>query len=261
MSPDLNNILKQNPELKNQLIKEMETVPGLKNKLTSELVSEDEDLKRALMKKLLKDSLVEPGNGKVHDKVHDNIMTESLINEKQQKPGESLTTESEREKLYEILNKINSSKKENPEQKEEKYAMSDLFTTMVVFGEKIGQSYSLIADERKNSNRILLNINGALENLSERMNRMENKADIIIGTPRHISNSELLAKKDIEILNIIDEEGKVCADDIKEKFGYRNRNAASARLNRLEERGLLKKQYVGRNVYYTPIPSAYSQSI
>ena len=235
MLTEFDKILKSDPELRNQLLKE--------------LISEDEEVRKIIKKKVKRDAIKEViSNDKDAAK---ELLKESLLESEESKPSESLIKKTEKDRVYEILNKINSSEKETTEPKEEKYALSDLFTTMVVFGEKIGQSYSLIADERKNSNRILLNVNGALENLSERMKRIENKSDVILGTPRHVSNAELLAEKDIEILNIVDEMGKVCADDIKEKFDYKNRNAASARLNRLEERGLLKKQYVGRNVYYT----------
>ena len=241
---DINDILSQDPEFKKQLIREM--------------ISEDKEfrerVKESIKESIIKESRTENPNNAM------TVMTavnETVTAQEESKPSDSLVTGSEKEKLYEILNKINSSKREkhsHSESKEEKYAVSDLFTTMVVFGEKIGQAYSLISYERKNSNLIIKDIKTGLENLSEKMNRIENKADIILGTPRHVSDRELLAKKDIEILNIIDDMGKACADDIKEKFGYKNRNAASARLNRLEERGLLKKQYAGRTVYYTPIP-------
>jgi DNA-binding transcriptional ArsR family regulator len=272
MPVKFDDILNQDPELRKELIRELVSEDpevreifksSLKEGIVREVISSDTPGDRNTAKRLLKMSLVE--SAKQSNAAGEPEKTAKTTTERTES---SLITNSEREKLYEILNKINPPEKEkHAEQKEEKYSLSDLFTTMVVFGEKIGQSYSMIADERKNSNRILLNVNGSLDNLSEKMERVESKADVILGTPRHVSNSELLAEKDIEILNVIDAEGKVCADDLKEKFGYKNRNAASARLNRLEERGLLKKQYVGRTVYYTQLAfgrsthSPQSQSI
>lgn len=264
MPYNFNKILKQNYELRNKLTNELNHDSELKNQLTSELISEDREVKRALMKQILKESLLKSETNSEKPENYDNIMIDR--NETGLKQ-EIEKLKLENEKLQNRLDKIDKIKysEEKPDMEayaepRGRYDAGGLYDTMAVIGEKIGQSYSRISDERKNSNKILINITAALEKLSGQMNRIEEKSDVILGTPRHVSNKELLSKRDIEILNIIDEVGKVTSEDIKEKFGYKNKNAACARLNRLEERGLLNKKYSGRKVlYYTPEPLAQSQ--
>lgn len=102
-----------------------------------------------------------------------------------------------------------------------------------------------------------------LQSLEERLERMEqNRAGpletsgvsvSISGTPTAISSGErelLLAPADEQIVQLIRARGNVCAADVQIKFKYKGRNAASARLSRLYELGLLEKAQAGRVVYY-----------
>jgi hypothetical protein len=57
---------------------------------------------------------------------------------------------------------------------------------------------------------------------------------------------------DAQILQIIQRSSHemACADDIKKHMSYKGRNAASARLNRLYEKGYLQRFQLGHKVYY-----------
>ena len=46
------------------------------------------------------------------------------------------------------------------------------------------------------------------------------------------------------------QDGLACADDIRDFMRYKGRNAACARLKRLEQQGLLKSVRLGHKVYY-----------
>ncbi len=64
-------------------------------------------------------------------------------------------------------------------------------------------------------------------------------------------NVEDLAEQDEKILELIRERGYVTAEDVKEALGYRGLNGASARLNNLHKRGILRKIRKGKKVYFT----------
>ncbi len=73
------------------------------------------------------------------------------------------------------------------------------------------------------------------------------------GTPTAIETADrelLLAPVDEQIVAMIRGCGHVSATDVQIKFKYKGKNAASARLNRLYELGLLEKAQAGRVVYY-----------
>ncbi len=241
---DLMDTLTSNNDFKQETVNFMTSDPGFEREVINTLVKTNKEVRTAYQL-LIKSRK----SGKSHDAALNANSSENLQDNTENK--------NKNEEFTGTLNR------ESPDEKhaglrDDKYALSDLFSIINTIGEKTGQSYGMLAEERRNSNRILLNINAAIDGLASRVKQMENvaaemksKADVIIGTPRHVSNDELLARRDIEILNIVDELGKACADDIRERFGYKNRNAASARLSRLEERGLLNKKYVGRQVYYT----------
>ncbi len=59
-----------------------------------------------------------------------------------------------------------------------------------------------------------------------------------------------LSQLDTKIVQFIDRNGWTCADDIKKLMGYRGRNAASTRLNRLYKEEVLERKQLGHKVYY-----------
>ncbi|MDD5172197.1 MAG: hypothetical protein PHF60_04140, partial [Candidatus ainarchaeum sp.] len=113
------------------------------------------------------------------------------------------------------------------------------FRDPVVLGEMV---YRLL-EERENTNRLLRNILQKLEQLEAKMAG---------GMPMVAEEAPLLPEIDDQILRFVKESGKVTAEDVRVKFNYRGKNAASARLNRLYELNLLQKQQVGKKVFFFP---------
>lgn len=111
------------------------------------------------------------------------------------------------------------------------------FKDPIVLGE---MTYRLL-EERENTNRLLKNILQKLEQIEARMGTNTPKTEI-----------PALSEIDEQIFAFVKESEKVTAEQVRVKFNYRGKNAASARLNRLCEMSLLKKQQVGKKVYFFP---------
>ena len=117
----------------------------------------------------------------------------------------------------------------------------------------IGAMLYSIAQEKNSSNLVLREINAKFDNILQQLQAVSQKlTEITEKSPAKTSISpNFLSERDEEVLKYVREQGKVCADALQEKFSYKGRNAASARLSRLFKDGLLEKIYVGRKVYYT----------
>jgi len=113
------------------------------------------------------------------------------------------------------------------------------FNDPVVLGELL---YKLL-EERENTNRILKNILAKLETL-------ERSGSPSIPSPLE---APLLPSIDEDILGFVKSEGRATAEDVRRKFNYKGKNAASARLNRLFEMNLVAKRQVGKKVFFFPI--------
>jgi RIO-like serine/threonine protein kinase len=115
----------------------------------------------------------------------------------------------------------------------------DKFKDPVVLGELV---YRLL-EERENTNRILSNILQKLEALEAR------------GIPIEEIKKEIpmLPEIDEMILSFVKEVGKVTAEEVRKKFNYKGKNAASSRLNRLCKQNLLSKKQVGKKVFFFPV--------
>jgi hypothetical protein len=107
------------------------------------------------------------------------------------------------------------------------------FSDPLVIGELL---YKLL-EERENTNRILKNILVKLE-------RLEQPAK------KEISEEMLLPKVDEDIMKFVSDKKHATAEEVRKKFNYRGTNAASSRLNRLYQMGLLGKKQVGKSVYF-----------
>jgi predicted HTH transcriptional regulator len=114
----------------------------------------------------------------------------------------------------------------------------DKFRDPVVLGEIM---YRLL-EERENTNRLL-------KTTLQRLEQIEMKGTAAQPT---LKEETMLPEIDGQILDFVRESGKVTAEEVRVKFNYRGKNAASARLNRLFEMNLLKKQQVGKKVYFFP---------
>ena len=87
-------------------------------------------------------------------------------------------------------------------------------------------------------------LNTKIEMLLKKMEEIE--------TDRHSKEqtTHTLSERDGEVIDFVRKEGKVSADQLKEIFRYKGKNAASARLSKLFHEGILEKEYAGRKVYY-----------
>lgn len=117
----------------------------------------------------------------------------------------------------------------------------DKFRDPVVLGEMV---YRLL-EERENTNRLLKNILQKLEAIEARIGAPVEMASVL--------EQPLLSPVDEKMMSFVKEKGRVTADEVRKEFKYRGKNAASARLNRLCNRGLLSKQQVGKKVFFFPV--------
>lgn len=98
-----------------------------------------------------------------------------------------------------------------------------------------------LLEERENTNRLLKTLISKLEAIEAKLGQ----------PPSQAQNEDLLLPEvDEQILSFVKQKGKVIAEEVRAKFNYRGKNAASARLNRLCDLGLLSKKQVGRKVFF-----------
>ena len=106
------------------------------------------------------------------------------------------------------------------------------------------------ATERENTNRLLKTL---IEKLDAKFSEVEGRLSALEGgAPAAPFEEEvLLPSVDEEMLKFVKEKRHASAEEVRKRFGYRGKNAASARLNRMFEMGLLEKRQVGRAVLYS----------
>lgn len=105
--------------------------------------------------------------------------------------------------------------------------------------------YKLV-EERENSNRLMKTLIQKVENIEERLGRMDNNSPQI-SPQKEIS---ILSEVDEKIIELISKMNFATAAQIAKTLGYKGANAASARLNKLYGLGLLKKKRAGKKVVY-----------
>lgn len=119
---------------------------------------------------------------------------------------------------------------------------------------------SKISDEKTSFNLVLREINAKLDRLAFLEKRVAMLEEMLeknsvekVAVAAQMPGKDVVADIDLEIISFVKETGKVIAQDVADKFGYKGKNAACARLNRLATAGLLSKKQAGRKVYYLPI--------
>jgi len=119
---------------------------------------------------------------------------------------------------------------------------------------------SKISDEKSSFNLVLREINAKLDRLAFLEQRVAQLEEMLeknsvekVAAAAPSSHKDVVADIDMEIIGFVKEAGKVIAQEVANKFGYKGKNAACARLNRLATAGLLSKKQAGRKVYYLPI--------
>ncbi|MBI5223716.1 hypothetical protein HY990_04815 [Candidatus Micrarchaeota archaeon] len=119
------------------------------------------------------------------------------------------------------------------------------FKDPIVLAEMV---YRLL-EERENTNRILKTLLQKIETIEARYDQPMPVHQEEIKTE---SGDILLPEVDEQIMQFIKISQKATAEDVRAKFNYKGKNAASARLNRLCDMNLLKKAQVGKKVYFFP---------
>jgi len=112
------------------------------------------------------------------------------------------------------------------------------------------------ASERENTNRLLKTL---IEKLDAKFAEVDSRLAKIeangIARAAPAQEEVLLPLVDEEIMRFVREKRHVSAEEVRKKFGYKGKNAASARLSRMYDMGLLEKKQVGRAVLYCAKPS------
>lgn len=109
--------------------------------------------------------------------------------------------------------------------------------------ETIGLLLYRLSKERKKTNHLFKEISGKLEDIEKGIKNKETEKE----KPGKL---DMLSKTDEKVYNYVQTNGKVDAADLKEEFGYKGKNAASARLSSLYKKGFLNKERVGKRVLY-----------
>ncbi len=126
-----------------------------------------------------------------------------------------------------------------------KEIQSDLEANMEKFRDPVilGELIYRLLEERENTNRLLKNILQKLETLEAKGIATEDVREEI----------PLLPEIDEQILAFVGESGKVTSEEVRKRFNYKGKNAASSRLNRLCKQNLLSKKQVGKKVFFFPV--------
>ncbi|HIH30459.1 TPA: hypothetical protein HA243_03600 [Candidatus Micrarchaeota archaeon] len=107
------------------------------------------------------------------------------------------------------------------------------------------------ATERENTNRLLKTL---IERLDSKFAEVEQRISALekpVSPSPPEEDEVLLPSVDEEIVRFVKEKRHASAEEVRKKFGYKGKNAASARLNHLFELGLLSKRQVGRAVLFS----------
>jgi cyanate lyase len=132
------------------------------------------------------------------------------------------------------------------------YSKNPMFIAVLLF--KLSQ-------EREKTNQLLEKINEKFDSIMLRLKTAPLQEQIL---PAQFSQPQMgmdffeqgivplkaLPENDQLIVHLAFEKGQISADDIKKELGYKGKNAASQRLNKLVKEGHLKKIQAGRKVVF-----------
>ncbi len=116
----------------------------------------------------------------------------------------------------------------------------------------VGALLNKLAEERRATNQLFMQISDKLELLGKRISEIEGKTVFqppAAATPQQ-RGEVLLSEIDEKLVAFVRKRGRACAEDVQKKFGYKGRNAASARLNALWKQGVLEKKLAGKTAYF-----------
>ncbi len=112
----------------------------------------------------------------------------------------------------------------------------------------------LIMDENKKNTMLLKGISDSVSRLESEVGEAglyeQDDQSAFDPVEDRLSRVQPVSGLDAKVLQIVQLKNIACADDIRQELGYKGRNAASARLNRLYQQGLLERHQLGHKVYY-----------
>ncbi|MBI5635869.1 hypothetical protein HY993_02820 [Candidatus Micrarchaeota archaeon] len=118
----------------------------------------------------------------------------------------------------------------------------------------VGALLNKVASERTSANLMLKQIMEKLDSIDERVSKLESQkqfsANNRITAPQGNNETVLLSQPDEAIMELVEKHGATDAQAVKEKLGYKGKNAASSRMNALYKMNLLDKKQVGRKVFF-----------
>lgn len=104
-------------------------------------------------------------------------------------------------------------------------------------------------EEREKTNKLLADITSKIGKLEKEIDELyddDEPAEYDV-----LNNRELpLSGLESRILDFVQSKGMICADDLMEFMGYKGRNAACSRLNKLYRQGILDRYQLGHKVFY-----------
>lgn len=109
-----------------------------------------------------------------------------------------------------------------------------------------------LAEEREKTNRLLEQVMGKFDAIMAKLKAGETPA-MRVQESSPIARREpalMLPEQDQMIVHLAHAQGQITAEDVKAELGYKGKNAASQRLNRLFREGHLRKVQSGRKVLY-----------
>jgi hypothetical protein len=108
----------------------------------------------------------------------------------------------------------------------------------------IGLLVYRLAQERKTGNQLFREIVARLDKIATLLEKGRVSPEVSEAVKAELSDV------DAKLLTHIQRCGKVDAEQVQVAFGYKGKNAASARLNLLYQRGILQKGRAGKKVLY-----------
>ena len=102
---------------------------------------------------------------------------------------------------------------------------------------------SYMTEEREKTNK-------KLDEISKRMAGLETALQTVPEEPRQLSEEIPLSPTDAKIIELVQVKNMVCAEEVMTFMNYKGKNAACARLRRLNVLGVLERLQLGHKVYY-----------
>ncbi len=133
--------------------------------------------------------------------------------------------------------------------KSELAALASKKEPVVPEGSNMAVILRYMTEERERTNKILSSITAKItkmeHDVQQSYTQEENTYD-----EAPVRREVALSALDIKIVNYVQSKEMACADEVKAVMGYKGKNAACNRLNKLREKGLLERFQLGHKVYY-----------